>query len=230
MTTLYLIRHGETRWNADGRFQGQQNTSLSDTGRQQAATVADAMTRYHLDAVYTSDLARAAETAVLVAERHGLTPITDRRLREASFGVWEGLTLTEVGVQWPELLQAWRTDPLHVLPPGGETLAQVQQRVTELVQEIVRRYPEGQIAIVAHGGSLRAIVALALGADLSIFGRLRLDNCAISIVSARDDHYILLHLNEICHLHQHPPRATWDEAGDQWRLALQTDGHANGSE
>ena len=223
MTTLYLIRHGETVWNADGRFQGHQNTSLSDTGCDQARVVARALAGHHFDAMYTSDLARAVETAATIAAYHDLTPISDARLREAYFGEWEGLTLPEIALRWPEILATWKADSLHTRPPGGETLEQVQARVAALVSEIMTRNPDGTVAVVAHGGSLRAIVALALGADLSIFRRLRLDNCSISIVQMSDDRSSLVRLNDVCHLRQQP-RASWDEAGDQSRLALQGDG------
>ncbi|HEX2948833.1 MAG TPA: histidine phosphatase family protein [Armatimonadota bacterium] len=219
MTTLYLIRHGETVWNADGRFQGHQNSPLNDVGRAQAQMVAQAMATYQLDAIYTSDLDRAAETAEAVAVLHQRTPVKDIRLREACFGEWEGYTMTEITERWPEVVTAWRADSLRTRPPGGETLEIVQQRVTAVVDEIVSNSPDGKVAIVGHGGSMRAVVALALGADLSIFRHLRLDNCSISTIQVMNGHYSLVHLNDICHLRQEE-HASLDEAGDQWRIAL----------
>ena len=219
MATLTLIRHGETAWNADGRFQGQQNTPLNDTGRRQARIVAQALADRRFDIIYTSDLARAAETAEIVAAYHRLPLIRDVRLREAFFGEWEGLAMPEISARWPGVLAAWRADSLRTRPPGGETLEQVQQRMIDFLADALRQHPDGEICIVGHGGSLRAIVAYALGADLSIFRHLRLDNCSISTVKIVDGHASLVHLNDICHLDT-TPRATWDESGDQWRLAL----------
>lgn len=220
MTTLYLIRHGETVWNADGRFQGHQNSPLNDSGRAQAALVARAVATYTFDAIYCSDLDRAADTAAAIAHFHALTPVPDTRLREAHFGAWEGCTMPQVTERWPDLVAAWRQDSLHTRPPGGETLEQVQDRVSECLDDLVARFPHGQIAVVAHGGSLRAIIALALAADLSIFRHLRLDNCSISTVQICDGQYSLRCMNDICHLTTHTRHASWDEAGDQWKHAL----------
>lgn len=217
---LYLIRHGETAWNADGRFQGQQNTPLNEAGRTQARITARALADQHFDALYTSDLARAAQTAELIAAPHGLPSCPDDRLREVSFGEWEGLALPEIAVRWPELIAAWRADLLRTRPPGGETLEELQTRINAAVRDIHRRLPDGHVAIVAHGGSLRAIVTLALGADLSMFRRLRLDNCSLSMVKVDSEQCSLVLLNDICHLGSQTPRTTWEEAGDQWRLAL----------
>jgi alpha-ribazole phosphatase len=182
--------------------------------------VAEYLTHFHFDAIYTSDLRRAAETAALIAAPHLLTPIPDTRLREAHFGEWETLTMPEITQRWPEIVTAWKADSLRTRPPGGETLEQLQERVVSLVHEIVERYPDGHVAIAAHGGSLRAIIAYALGATLTIFRRIRLDNCSLSIVKAEPDRYVLMRLNDVCHLQHAQPRASWDEAGDQWRIAL----------
>ena len=228
MTTLYLIRHGETTWNADGRFQGHQNTPLSATGSAQAQATAIALAQHHFTAIYSSDLVRAAQTALIIAAPHRQPVQSDPRLREAFFGAWEGLTLPEITARWPELVAAWRQDSLHTRPPGGETLEQVQARVAEMLTELITRHADEQVAIIGHGGSLRAMITLALGADLSLFRRLRLDNCSISILSARNEELSLSQMNDTCHLGQLIPRASWDEAGDEWRLALgddETPGH-----
>ena len=220
MTTLYLIRHGETVWNADGRFQGQQNTPLNALGRAQADSAARALADIPFEAVYTSDLARAAETAEIIAAPHALAPLPDPRLREVHFGEWEGLAMPEVTTRWPEIVAAWRADSLRTRPPGGETLEQLQQRVVAALTDIVRAYPTGTLAVVGHGGSLRAIITHILNADLSIFRRLRLDNCSISIITVTDGQYTLRLFNDICHLGARAPHATLDETGDQWRQAL----------
>jgi len=220
MTLLYLIRHGETAWNAGGRFQGQRNTPLNDTGRAQADIAALALTGRHFDAIYTSYLARATETAAIIATPHDLTLIPDARLREASFGEWEGLSLAEVTARWPDTIAAWRADSLHTRPPGGETLEHVKERVAEFAAKIVRLHPAGSLCIVGHGGSLRALVALALDADPSVFRHLRLANGSISIITLGDGPSSLYLLNDVCHLGQQIPPVTRTEAGDQWRLAL----------
>ena len=221
MITLYLIRHGETTWNVDGRFQGQRDSPLNDLGVAQARLVAAALGDRPLDAVYTSDLDRAAMTAALIAAPHDLTPIADIRLREVCFGEWEGYLISEVRERWPEAYAAWRKDSLHTRPPGGETVEAVQARVTDFLRMVLDTYQQGQVAIVGHGGSLRALITLALGADLSVFRRFRLDNCSLSTLEVTDGQFTLLRLNDICHLTTTMPPATSVGGGDQWRAALQ---------
>jgi len=214
MTIIYLIRHGETAWNAEGRFQGQRNISLNATGHAQAAATSAALSHLPFTAIYTSDLARSAETAACLATPHGLSPIPDIRLREACFGAWEGLTLTEIGARWPLLLATWQANAHTTRPPGGETLAEVQQRVAAALGDCVARHPDATIALIGHGGTVRAVVATVLGADLSIFRRLRLDNCSISIVQMSPERSVLRQLNDLCHLSHQIPQATWDEASE----------------
>jgi alpha-ribazole phosphatase len=217
MTTLYLIRHGETPWNADGRFQGQRDVPLNATGVAQAQETAAALAGVPFAAVYTSDLARAAQTAEAVATPHGLTPIADPRLRELHFGTWETHTLAEIAAFDPDRLAAWSAHPLHVRPPDGETLFEMQARVAALLADVAAAHPDATVAVVGHGGSVRAAVVTALGADLNVFRRLRLDNCSVSLLELTDGRCLLRSLNDICHLGPRRPHATWDEAGDQWR-------------
>ncbi len=217
MTLLYLIRHGETAWNADGRFQGQHDVPLNDTGLRQATDTGAALARVPFAAVYTSDLARAAQTAAQVAAPHGLTLRADPRLRELHFGAWETHTMAEIGAAHPELLAAWHTNPLHVRLPGGETLAEMQLRVAAALTDIVAAHPDETVAVIGHGGTVRALIVTALGADLSVFRRLRFDNCSISLLDVTDGRYLLRTCNDLCHLGQTRPHATWDESGDQWR-------------
>lgn len=226
MTILYLVRHGETAWNAGGRFQGQQDTPLNETGCAQARSAAEALSGRHFNAIYTSDLARAAETAASIAAPHDLVPIPYTRLREAFFGEWEGRSVAEVTERWPDIIAAWRADSLHTRPPGGETLQQVLARVTDFTDEVLRQYPDGELCIVAHGGSLRALLVYALGGDEVLFRRLRLDNCSISIVRVTGDRWSLLLFNDTCHLGSPVERAI-TETGDQWRLALKDNGTAD---
>lgn len=200
MTTIYLVRHGETEWNAGGRFQGQLDIPLNEAGRKQAALVSAALANVPFAAIYTSDLARAAETAAIVAAPHAMPPKPDVRLREAHFGEWEGLTTPEIAERWPDLLETWRADTLNTVPPGGEAIAAVGTRVVAFTWDVLAAHPDDTIAIVGHGGALRGIIALALGADLAIFRRLRMDNCSISIITHRHDHFTLTRMNDTCHL------------------------------
>jgi probable phosphoglycerate mutase len=162
VTTLLLVRHGETDWNRDGRWQGHSDTHLNEVGREQAARVAGELDG--VDAVYTSDLARARETADIVAARLGLPVRLDERLRERSFGAWEGKTGPEIEVEFRDAHARW----LAGEGPGAEdaeVFADFAARVQGFLADVLARHPDETVLVVAHGGSIRVIHALATGLD-----------------------------------------------------------------
>ena len=147
MTTLLLIRHGETDWNAEGRLQGHTDTPLNDFGRRQARLLAAQLTEDELDAVYSSDLARARETAEIVGERLHLPVVLDADLRERNWGNWEGLSWTE-------------RDEVEFV---GESPEEHRGRMLEALERIAERHPGGRVLVVTHGGSMRRVQAAATG-------------------------------------------------------------------
>lgn len=162
MTELLLVRHGETDWNFVGRWQGNSDTPLNDAGREQARALADTLER--VDAIYSSDLARARETAEILAERLGLPVHLDVRLRERGFGSWEGLTSAEIEERFPDSYRRWRAG--H--GPGtddAEPFDAFADRIRSLVEEVLREHPDETVLIVAHGGSIRVVHALARDLD-----------------------------------------------------------------
>jgi probable phosphoglycerate mutase len=159
MTCLILIRHGETDWNAEGRYQGQVDIPLNAKGREQAAQIAHALSGANLAAIYTSDLARASETAKALAQAADLQVRVDPRLREINQGRWEGRLFDEIRAQFPEELKRRRKNPLAFGPPGGETVQQVRERVLGALADIVRRHPAQNVAIVSHGLALAIVRA-----------------------------------------------------------------------
>jgi len=146
VTTILLARHGETDWNRTGRFQGHADPPLNDAGRAQARELADRLRDTPFDAVYTSDLRRAHETAEIVAASHGVPVVADPGLREVDIGSWSGLTRAEVEQRFP--------DAEH---HDGESRADHLARVLATVERIARAHPDARILIVSHGGSLRAL-------------------------------------------------------------------------
>jgi alpha-ribazole phosphatase len=159
MTHLILIRHGETDWNAEGRYQGQIDIPLNKRGREQAAQLAQALSDAHLAAIYASDLARASETAEVLARAAGLQVQVDPRLREINQGRWEGRLFSEIRAEYPEELRRRRDDLLAFAPPGGEVVRQVKERVLAAIADIVRRHPAQSVAIVSHGLALALVRA-----------------------------------------------------------------------
>ncbi len=157
MTTLLLVRHGETDWNAEGRLQGQTDRPLNDFGRRQARRLAEELEAEEFAAIYSSDLARAHETAAIVGERLGLPVVLDPDLREKDWGNWEGLTPVE-------------RDRVEFV---GETTEAHQERTLQALRRIAERHAgDDAVLVVTHGGSLRRVQVAAMGMALPV-----VENC-----------------------------------------------------
>lgn len=153
-TTLLLIRHGETAWNAEHRIQGLLDVPLSSAGIWQAARLAQRLADEPIEAIYASDLARAWLTAQPLAQRLGLPLVAEPRVRERNFGTFQGHTLEEVEQRWPDQFRAWRErDPAWAMPEG-ESGSRFIERVLAALHEIAQAYANRTVAIVTHGGVL----------------------------------------------------------------------------
>ncbi|MEO7150446.1 MAG: histidine phosphatase family protein [Burkholderiaceae bacterium] len=162
VTRVLAIRHGETAWNRATRIQGQLDIGLNDIGRWQASRLALALADEPLDAVYASDLSRAHDTALALAQVHGLTVVRDAGLRERGFGHFEGSTFVEIEARWPDQSARWRRrDPLFA-PGGGETLTDFYARCVACVSRLAAAHPGQCIALVAHGGVLDCLYRAAM--------------------------------------------------------------------
>lgn len=171
MTTLYLARHGESDWNVERRWQGNADRPLTDLGRRQAGQLAERLASTPLDAIYSSDLLRARETAAAVARRQGLEVRTLAALREVDVGSWSGLTREEVEERFPAAFATWREGGHGWV--DGEAYEDMAERVVTAVLEIAGSHPGGSVLVVAHGGPIRALHAVALGLDISEHRRLK---------------------------------------------------------
>jgi broad specificity phosphatase PhoE len=171
VTTLLLARHGETDWNRELRIQGSSDIELNDVGREQAEALADELADVELDAIYASDLSRARATAETVAARKQLPVRLDARLRERSFGTWEGLTRDDIA-------ERFAPDDR----PDGETDEEVRARVLAAITDISAAHPGEQVLVVSHGGALNALWHHALGERIE-----RWANCAVYRLAVRDN-------------------------------------------
>lgn len=154
---LYLVRHGATAANRDGRYIGWDEHPLCAEGKAQAEQVAAYLSGLRPTALVSSDLGRCVETAERIARATGLEPVMDSRLRELNFGRFSGLTFAEIARAWPDELKAWLDDPERAAPPGGESMAAFRRRVLAAI-------PQGDGAVVVtHGGVIRAVVAHLTG-------------------------------------------------------------------
>ncbi|ETX06693.1 alpha-ribazole phosphatase [Candidatus Entotheonella palauensis] len=202
---LLLIRHGETHWNAAARFQGHSDVPLNERGQQQAAALAQAMVGESIQALYASDLQRAWETAQAMTAVTGLAAQPEPRLREMSFGGWEGFTYGDLEQRDPRALTAWQADPIRVSPPRGETLSQVTGRVREAYGDMVCNHQGETVALVAHGGTLRVLLCLALGLAPRSHWQWMIEPGSISELRIYEQGAILARLNDIHHLRETPP-------------------------
>jgi probable phosphoglycerate mutase len=182
MTTLYLIRHGRTDWNEEGRYQGQCDPPLNTLGRQQAQDAAAALRDVPWTALYSSDLARAQQTAWALSNCTGMPVQLDARLREIDVGQWAGKLSPIVRAHAPELYAQWRTVPEQVRPGGGESLHELAARLAGALDEIAATHPHGTVAIFSHGAAIATIRCLAAGRPLNQFWELLPPNATWEVV------------------------------------------------
>ncbi len=166
MTTLVLIRHGQTDWNVEGRWQGQSNPPLNRCGRQEAQRTAQELQNLEFAALYSSDLRRAMETAQIIRHSVHSPVVPDPRLREIHLGKWQRMLSSEIQIQYPDEFQLWHSSPLSVHPPGGEDIQTLATRVMEAVNEIIARHPDQRVGVVAHELPIAAIVCRSMGLSL----------------------------------------------------------------
>lgn len=160
---LYLVRHGESAFNAEGRIQGQLDAPLSELGRRQSIALAASFRGAPIDAVYTSPLSRARDTAAPIAAAVGVAPLSDERLLELYAGSFQGLTWPEINARWPDAAAAWKAqDPDYHLPGRGESRRELMQRALTAL-EAIREVGHRQVIVVAHGGVLAAGLKALLG-------------------------------------------------------------------
>ena len=182
--TIVLVRHGETDWNRENRFQGHADTPLNEDGRSQARELADMLRGESVTALYTSPLRRASETATIVAETLGVEARTLEALREIDVGSWEGLTIDEVRERYPERSdEDWRSGW-----EDGETYEELSRRVVPTLVALGSRHDGGLVVGVTHAGPIRAAIAASMGLSYNdarpYIGPLT--NCALFRFAVRD--------------------------------------------
>ena len=199
-TRLYLIRHGETEWNKQLRYQGHADIKLTEEGRDQAKHLAKRLMQEDFDHFYASDLSRAFETAEIIAKPHQKKVTKLPELRETNFGLWEGLGYSQIQQQFPQILENWNSDPFNTRLPEGESLGDVVSRVSFGINKLMEQHKDQKILMVAHGGINRVVLALALAMDVSQYWRIRQDNTALNIIDYYDGKEIVMLLNDTNHL------------------------------
>ncbi len=197
---LLLLRHGETAWNRERRYQGWTDTPLSAEGLLQAEAAARELKEHTFAAVYASPLQRARDTAAAIAAPHGLPVETDPAFKELGFGQWEGLTLDEARARDAAVYDGWANTPHLVSPPEGESLVQARLRVLAGLERLRAGHPDKVVCLVAHGIPVRILILEALGLGLDRIWSLHSAPTGISELEFRDDWTALHRMNTLVHL------------------------------
>ena len=207
---LFVIRHGETAENVRMAYLGQRDEPLNEIGRRQAECTAEALSQIQLRLIVSSPLRRAFDTAARIYAASGAEFRKDERLREGSFGDWEGLTRGEVqnrSARDAELLLQWEENS-SVAPPGGESNEDVQLRVVGFIEDLAEEFQDASIALISHVGPIKALLAAALGVTLNTSRRLFLDPGTISVVEWGDRPIVRL-FNSHAHFGWNSARWMW---------------------
>lgn len=195
MTAVFVLRHPQTTWNAEERYQGRLDAPPSAKGKQQAQRASAVFCRGDVDAVYTSPMARARYLARLVSGSSGAPITVDERLTEIGQSPWEGLHVSEIRVRYADLLREWHHRPDLVRFPRGESLQDVRVRTLSALDDIMARYPDGSVALVTHSVVIQVLVAEALSLELRHLHRVRVDNAGITTIYGKEAPGSLLSLN-----------------------------------
>jgi probable phosphoglycerate mutase len=199
-TRLLLLRHGETPLSVERRFAGTGDIPLTATGRAQARAAARRLAGERIDAVVSSPLRRARDTAAPIAEALGLAVEYDDDLRETDFGAWEGLTFAEVRDRWPDDLDRWLADPAAA-PGGGEAFAAVAERAARARAALLARHPARTVLVVSHVTPIKILLQQALLAPPEALYRMHLDTACLSRVDCFADGPMLVRaVNDTAHL------------------------------
>jgi len=200
LTKLYLIRHGQSEWNELKKIQGQTNTNLTKHGKDQAKMLANMLIDENIDVIYTSDLNRAKDTAKTISEKINKPLIYSEFLREIKFGIWEGLTISEIEDRYKDQYLIWNKSPDELILDNAETLQILKDRVMNWINPILLENKEKNIAIVSHGTTLKVLMLSLLGIPLFHYKNFTISNVGLSVIECRDFNNVLTKLNDLSHL------------------------------
>lgn len=199
MLRLYFMRHGETVWNTERRYQGMTDIELSEEGLRQAECAAERFKNIHIDKIYCSPLKRAVATAKPIADVKGLEVISEDAFREIHFGEWEGKTVPELTEIYGESYLRFIREPHNYGFPGEGSVDNVIERLKVGIDRVIEN-DEGNVLIVSHGGIIRLMIMYIMGLDNSWFTKMWINNTAISIIEIKDGRRLMLTVNDSAHL------------------------------
>ena len=202
MVRIILIRHGETTWNIEGRYQGQEDTPLSTRGLEQGRLLAQGLKDVPLDICISSPLQRSYQTCKFCADLHKLPVSTDARLTEINHGDWEGVLAPDIAKAYPVEFEQWHTAPhlVQMLGNGGECLEDVRRRVRAAFDEYAQKYEGKTVLVAAHDAVNKAIICDLLGLGMEHFWQIKQDNTCINVLEYNEGTWRLVLLNSVNHM------------------------------
>ena len=200
MTSIYLVRHGQTAWNKEEIFRGRTDVPLDETGLKQAELAGQYFKSMEIHAIYSSPLSRAWQTAQKIAQIQNLKVDPLEGILDMSFGDWEGHAHQEIRKMDNETYRQWVESPHLVKLPGGESLDDVRGRAMAALEKVLRKHSEKTIVLVSHRVVCKVMICAILGLDNSHFWQIAQDTTAINLIQYKKGKYILSLMNETCHL------------------------------
>ena len=201
MTRIILVRHGETDWNKEQIFRGRIDVPLNSTGLQQAKATGEVLSGQKIDAIYSSPLSRAIQTANGIISFHSHITVKEAKgFMDIDFGKWQGLPHKNVEDEFKDLYDAWQREPHNLKMPGGEGLDDVKLRAMESLNDILSSHVDETVVIASHRVVNKVILCAILGLSNQHFWRIRQDTCAINIFEDSDRGFIISVINDTCHI------------------------------
>jgi broad specificity phosphatase PhoE len=199
MAEIILIRHGETEWNVEEIYRGRIDIKLDKAGLEQAKLLGEYLSNVELDAIYSSPLRRALDTANIIAQYQKVDTQVANGLIDFDYGEWQSLPEQKVRKLYQALHNEWHTNPDRVKMPGGETLADVRERATAVIDDVISKY-KGSVALVSHRVVNKVLICSLLGLDNAHFWNIKQDVAGITVFSYVDGRFILTRHNDTSHL------------------------------
>jgi broad specificity phosphatase PhoE len=198
--SLVFIRHGTSTWNDERRIQGQLDPPLSEKGRDQARKLGARFRDTQVDGFYSSDLARARETAAAIAEVIGQSPEFRPELREVALGEWEGLQRADIMARYPEQWEQWSEHPSWDIVPGGEGTDAFESRVGAAIEGLIERHRSGRVLVVTHGGVIQVALLRVVGRSSNGLFPFTINNTSLTVLQGTADRLVVGRVNDTCHL------------------------------
>jgi len=200
MTSIYLVRHGQTAWNKEEIFRGRTDVPLNEIGMREAELAGEYLKDKEIHVIYSSPLSRAWQTAQKIAQFHSLEVQPLEGIIDMSFGNWEGQSHRDIQKNDKETYRQWVETPHLVRLPGGESLDDVRMRAMAALDEVIQKHPGKSLVLVTHRVVNKVLICGILGLDNSHFWQIAQDTTAINLIQHRNGKYILSLMNETCHL------------------------------